>query len=141
MRSITASRILHLPSSTRSSITGKRDCVSSSAPMTLLSKDSDDMMLSCTLEVESNRKCVIVASFPSSGCRRPTHAPRLIVDGRDYQRQDALDDSVYPNEGILSFLPQHWLKPCAQRSRRCHSPRSTQATSSRKIAHSILTFS
>jgi hypothetical protein len=65
---------------------------------TTLSKDSNDMMFSRTLEVESGLSRHSPA--PVAG-GRPSHAPRSNVDGRDYQRQDALDDSVYPDEGIL----------------------------------------
>ena len=44
----------------------------------------------------------VVASSPAPVAgSRPLHAPRSNVDGHGYQRQDALDDSVYPDEGIL----------------------------------------
>ena len=79
-------------------IRGKRYCVSSSGLMTTLSKDSDDMMLTRTLAVESGLSRHSPA--PVAG-GRPSHAPRSNVDGHDYQRQDALDNSVYPDEGIL----------------------------------------
>ena len=89
----------------------QRDCVSSSAPMTLLSKDSIDMMLSCTFKVDSGRTCIVVTSFPPLWLPAAVHRTRHDrSSGRDYQRQDALDNSVYPNKGILSFLPpQHTI--------------------------------
>ena len=66
------------------------------------------MMLRHTFEVDSGRTCIVVASFPPlrlPGAVHRTHHDRS--SGRDYQQQDVLHNSVYPNKGILSFLHQH----------------------------------
>mmetsp|Transcript_23058 Transcript_23058/g.35094 ORF Transcript_23058/g.35094 Transcript_23058/m.35094 type:complete len:235 (+) Transcript_23058:258-962(+) len=76
IRSMTASRILHLPSSARSSTAGSSDCVNSSAPMTSFNMDSEDMMFRRTSDVESRNsssiggsRCAMVMSLPNMGAR------------------------------------------------------------------------
>mmetsp|Transcript_14523 Transcript_14523/g.35009 ORF Transcript_14523/g.35009 Transcript_14523/m.35009 type:complete len:330 (+) Transcript_14523:40-1029(+) len=74
IRSMTASRILHFPSSARSSIAGNSDCVRSSVPITSSSVARDDTAFSRTSLVGSRRSRSmggnsrsIVASRPRAG--------------------------------------------------------------------------